>query len=98
MKIEEIAAKLKAEGHSAKAWGKPGMEVSRIYFNIGRRDVKIFLDFSGGQPELKIFIDDCGQHPNWYVTQREKLRGCMAEATAAATTLWNLTAEAVCAN
>ena len=77
-----------AELIGGKAWGidkgKP-----RIYMP-SRRDCKVYFDFpdaaysspadqvsatvvlSGAQ--LKIYIEDCGQHPNWYASQKARIR------------------------
>lgn len=79
-----------------KAWGadrgKP-----RIYMPT-RRDIKAYFEFDTpetspmictedplGGASLKIYIDDCGQAPNWYKSQKAKVRDRLVAASLALT-------------
>jgi hypothetical protein len=81
---------LRGDGRRCDWWAAPGAadQSARLYLNIGRRDVKIWLQFKNAMmleaPELRVRIDECGQHENWYASQREKLMERFADAVLAA--------------
>lgn len=71
---------LTALGYSAKWWAPTGKtldEAGRVYFNLRRRDAKVYMTFDDASTcegsSLKVYIDDCGQKPAWYAAQRQQL-------------------------
>jgi len=81
---------LQGDGRRCDWWAAPGAadQSARLYLNIGRRDVKIWLQCKNAMtleaPVLCVKIDDCGQHENWYASQREKLMERFADVVEAA--------------
>jgi hypothetical protein len=86
-KQTKLLEQIKSLGYKAGWWG-PNGNATRLYLNY-RKDIKCWIEFD--EPEecygaaLKIYIADCGQHPNWYKSQKQKIREWAADAFQAAT-------------
>ncbi len=85
---ETAISRLAGVGVEGRWWGR-GDEPERIYFDAGRRDAKVYVEFDDPREcegaSLKIRLDDCGQSAKWYTSQTAKLRARFMDAFQALT-------------